>query len=180
VRATEMHTEFSAILEQSVLGKTPGRILLSTKEQHREAAAQLVSQANRRISLFTYDLDAPVYDQSPFLDAIKRLAIQSPHSKISILLQDNQRVQRNGHRLIRLMRQLPSRIELRRPHPDYIEHPENFLLVDGVGYIQRELYTRYEGIIDFYAPLEVRRLEEFFSEVWEQSEPDSELRRLSL
>jgi len=175
-----MHTELNSMLEQSVLGETPGRILLSTKEQHREAAAHLATQANRRISLFTYDLDAPVYDQPSFLDAIKRLAIQSQHSKISILLQNNQRVQRNGHRLVRLMRQLPSRIELRRPHPDYIDHPENFLIVDGVGYIQRELYTRYEGVIDFYAPLEVQRLEEFYLEVWERSEPDSELRRLSL
>ena len=78
------------------------------------------------------------------------------------------------------MRQLPSRIELRRPHPDYVDHSENFLVVDRIGYIQRELYTRYEGTTDFYAPLEAQRLEDFFSDVWERSEPDSELRRLSL
>ena len=175
-----MQTEFSSKIEQSVLGKTPGHILLSTKEQHREATTHLAAQAKRRLSLFTYDLDAPVYDQLSFLDAIKRLAIQSQHSKISILLQNNQLVQRNGHHLIRLMRQLPSRIELRRPHTDYIDHPENFLVADGAGYIQRELYTRYEGVADFYAPLEAHRLEDFFLEVWERSEQDSELRRLSL
>lgn len=175
-----MQTEFNSMLEQSILGKTPGRILLSTKEQHREATAHLAAQAVRRLSLFTYDLDATIYDQIPFLDAVKALAIHSHHSKISILLQNNQSVQRNGHRLIQLMLQLPSRIELRRPHPDYIDHPENFLIADGTGYTHRKLYTRYEGEADFYAPLEVQRLEEFFLEVWERSEPDSELRRLSL
>ena len=99
---------------------------------------------------------------------------------IRILLQDNIRVQREGHRLVEMVRHLPSRIELRRPHADYIDHAENFLVVDGVGYIQRELYSRYEGVADFYAPLISQRLEDFFTEVWERSEPDTDLRRLSL
>lgn len=175
-----MTNDFDHILKESILGKTPGRTPLTTKEEHRLATASLVEQAQRRLRIFTYDLDAPVYDQALFSDAVKRLAIQSHHSIIQILLQNNQSVQRNGHQIIRLMRQLPSRIELRRPPLDYIDHPENFLIVDGCGYIHRELYTRYEGTVDFYDPHQTQRLEEFFSDVWEHSEADSELRRLSL
>lgn len=175
-----MTEEFECKLEESILGKTPGRILLSTKEQHCLATAHLVNQTQRRLRIFTYDFDAPVYDQLPFLDAVKRLAVSSHHAIIQVLLQQNQSVQRNGHHIIRLMRQLPSRIELRRPPLDYIDHPENFLVVDRCGYIHRELYTRYEGVIDFHDPLQAQRLEEFFTDVWEHSEPDSELRRLSI
>lgn len=175
-----MFRDLTKTLEGRILGQTAGHMPLYEKDEHRQVAARLAEQARRRLLLFSYDLDAPIFDQQPFLDSVKKLAISSHQSVIRILLQDNIRVQREGHRLVELARSLPSRIELRRPHADFTDHAENFLVVDGAGYIRRELYSRYEGTADFYAPLVAQRLEGFFAEVWERSEPDSELRRLSL
>ncbi len=82
--------------------------------------------------------------------------------------------------MVQLWRRLTSKIEIRRPHPDYIEHPESFLLVDETGYLHHRFYTGYEAMVDFNSPLETRRLSGFFKEVWEQSEPDSDLRDLHI
>ncbi len=175
-----MHQELCDQLEACVLGESSDRIALSTQEELRHASLCLVRQARHKVSIFSYDLDAPIYDQLPFIEALKQFAIHSHLAQIRILLQDNKRVQRDGHRILELCRRLPSRMELRRPPRDYVDHPENFLVVDGIGYIKRELYSRTEGFVSFHEPLEARRLDEFFEEVWERSEPDSELRRLSL
>jgi hypothetical protein len=168
------------LLDAAILGKSDGQIPLHGPSECRHAAQRLAEQARHKLFLFSYDLDAPVYDQAPFIEAAKNLAIRSPMSQIRILLQDNERVQKEGHRLVALWRRLTSKIEIRRPHPDYIDHPENFLLVDETGYLRWDLYDRYEGRADFHAMLDAGRYADFFQEVWERSEPDSELRRLHI
>lgn len=175
-----MNNDLSTELDKRVLGQTPGHIHLHTCTDHYLVSTRLARQAHHSLHIFSYDLDAPVYGQASFIEAAKQFAITNRNALIKILLQDNGCVQRKGHRLIDLGRKIPSRIELRRPHPDYIDHPENFLIADGLGYIRRDLYTRYDGIVDFHAPLNTQKLEGFFSEVWERSEPESDLRRLSL
>jgi hypothetical protein len=168
------------LLEDAVLGKTSELFHLSTVAEYKHAALNLASQATRSICIFSYDLEPQIYDQTQFLDAVKDLAIRSPLSSIRILLQDNARAQREGHKLIQLWRRLTSKIEIRRPSPDYIEHYENFLIVDDIGYLHRKLYSRYEATAAFDSRLEARRLSSFFNGVWEQSEPDSELRALQI
>ncbi len=168
------------LLEHCVLGSGSGKIILTNVESCRLAVLRLSIQAYRTLDIFSYDLDAALYDHGPFVEAVKSLAIRSPQTRIRILLQSNARVQREGHRLIQLWRRLSSKMELRRPQLDYIDHPENFLLADATGYMHLKTFTRHEGVADFNAKLEADKLGDFFSEVWEHSEQDSELRDLHL
>jgi len=170
----------SDLLAEATLGQTPGRILLEDRRAFQLASQCIVEQATKRIEIFSYNLDAPLYDRAPFLQALKSLALHSRFSRLRILLQNNERVRVQGHRLLELSRRLPSRIEIRRPHPDYIDHLENFLVVDRVGYIRRPIHSRYQGEADFSAPAEAVKLSKFFSEVWQCSESDSQLRLLHL
>lgn len=172
--------ETTAILLDAVLGNTSGKVHLNSVEECRQAALSLASQATKSIYIFSHDLEPQIYNQVPFLDTVKALAIRSRQSCVRILLQDNEKVQREGHGLVQLWRRLTSKIEIRRPHPDYIDHPENFLVVDETGYLHLRFYTGYEATLDFNSRLEARRLSGFFNEVWEQSETDSELRNLHI
>ena len=173
-------TDLDAPLTKPQLGRTPGRMLLEDRDSFRLASERLVVQAARQIEIFSYDLDAPVYDQIPILDAFKSLALHSRFSRLRILLQNNERVRLQGHRLLELIRRLPSRIEIRRPHADYVDNLENFLVVDRMGYVRRPIHSRYQGEGNFNAPAEAAKLSDFFAEVWECSEPDSQLRLLHL
>jgi hypothetical protein len=170
----------SHALDGAILGETSGKLHLNGVSECRDAAVSLANQAKRSIYIFSYDLDSKIYNQADFLEAVKNLAIRSEHSHVKVLLQNNEKVQREGHRLVQLWRRLTSKIELRRPSPDYIDHTENFLLVDKTGYLHRRLYTDYEATVDFNSRFETNRLCMFFNEVWEQSEPDSELRNLHI
>jgi hypothetical protein len=52
------------------------------------------------------------------------------------------------------------------------------LICDDAGYFYRPLASRYEGAANFNNPGEVAKLEKYFMELWERSEPDSEMREL--
>ncbi len=170
----------SPSLDGAVLGESSGQIHLNSVGECRDAALSLATQAKRSIYIFSYDLDHQIYNQVDFLDAVKNLAIRSEHSRVKILLQNNERVQREGHRLIQLWRRLTSKIEIRKPDPDHIDHLENFLIADVTGYLHRRLYSDYEATAAFNSRLEAKQLSTFFQEVWERSEPDSELRNLHI
>jgi hypothetical protein len=101
-------------------------------------------------------------------------------SCLYILLQDGRSAVQNGHRIIELSRRLNSRIQIRRPPAEYLDFGETFLLADNSGYLQRPLYSRYEGTASFNNPGTTRRLKQYFMEVWEHSQPDVEMRRLHI
>ncbi|AKH19867.1 hypothetical protein [Sedimenticola thiotaurini] len=163
-----------------MLAESRERISLQGRDQFRQASEAMVRQAKRTLDIFTYDLDKPVFDQGDFLEAVKQLALTCRGMGIRILLQDSERARREGHRLVDLSRRITSKIEIRRPHEDYIDHPENFIIVDRIGYIRRRNTGLYEGEANFCHPMEARLLTDFFSEVWERSEQESSLRRLHL
>jgi len=163
-----------------LLGSTHELIELVGMEPIREVSAHLVQQSRRELRLFTRDLDAMIYDQRSFLDALKRLALSSSQARIRVLLQDDQPALKYGHRLIELARRLTSSIEIRIPSAEYRDHAANFLVADSSGYIYREIATVYEARADYHDPLEAEHLSAFFDEVWEHSLPDPELRRLYL
>jgi hypothetical protein len=172
--------DLQARIGQGRLGESAGRLALDRRAHFRAAAAGLAAQARREIAILSHDLDAPVYDQAGFIEAVKALAVGSRAARVRILIRTNDRVQREGHRLIELARRLPTSIEIRRVNRDYTERTEEFLVVDEAGYIHRPHYIRHEGEADFHAPLQARQYREFFNTVWDLSEQDSELRRLHI
>ncbi len=167
-------------IDQYVLGESGGPLHLDRPSVCARAVALMASQARRELRIFTPDMQAAIYDQQPFLDALTDLVIGSRYSWVRILIKDPGPAIRNGHRLIELGRRLSSSIEMRRIHPDYQDHALSFLAADDLGVIKSTPSDPREFVAEFYATLEAKRLAEFFDEVWERSEPDPELRRLYL
>ncbi|MEJ2593430.1 MAG: GNAT family N-acetyltransferase [Candidatus Thiodiazotropha sp.] len=169
-----------ADLTLPTLGLTSDLFHLHNADEHLIHAAGMTRQAKRDLALFTLDLDPPVFDQPAFLDAFKTLALRSRYSRIRILLQENTLVLQRGHHLIELAQRLPSVIEIRRPHEDFIDHPEGFLLLDDSGYLHRKSAESYVGIACYHNRHRVNRLQALFDDAWESGTPDRELARLHL
>lgn len=165
---------------EPLLGRDAGTIPLRDAEDFRRTSRHMTEQATRQLDIFTYDLDSRVYDKKPFLKAVKALALSTGNARIRILLQSNERVQKEGHRLVDLARKLPSRIEIRRHNPEYIDHGENFMVVDATGYVRRRQHSQYEGEADFNDRRKAESYRDLFSAIWECSEPDSDLRIVSI
>ena len=153
---------------------------LQTREQVCSMAYRLAAQAQRELLLHTEDVEAAIYDQQLFLDAVSRLVRTHQDAHLWVLVDNSRKTLQQGHRLIELSRRLSSRIQFRRPPSQYRNYGKTFLLCDDVGYFYRPLASRYEGSANFNNPGRTTALKKYFMEVWEHSEADEEMRRLHL
>jgi hypothetical protein len=175
-----MKTGLPENLREQALGEDTEQYSLGLWGENREAALALARQARRSIQIFSHDLEPTVYEHQPFIQAILDLARSGRGSRVQILLHDSERVVKYGHRLVEAAQRLPSSIEIRRPGKGHQDYPQAFLLADQRGLLRRKLSTRPESILAFNAPLEARKLSDFFTSVWDLGASDPELRRLDL
>ncbi len=162
------------------LGTTDLEIELLTRADTRYAIELMVRQARATLDIISRDLDPTLYDQGTFLDLLSKFCLRNRQARVRLLVQDPSTPVKRGHRLIELGRKLSSYIEFRQPHQDYQRYNEAFIVADQCGLIQRPLADRFEGTANFYDPVRASRKLDFFTEVWERSQPHSELRRLYL
>lgn len=167
-------------IQEHKLGATKELLTLESVEDHRRVATAMAQQAGRTLHIFTYDLEAQVFDTPEFEEAVSQLARSSQYAAVRILVQDSSRAVKNGHRLINLAQRLSSKIEIRKPIAEYADVTRAFFVVDEAGYISRALADRFESVANFDDRLTSRDLVAFFNEVWERSQQDPQLRRLYL
>ena len=163
-----------------ILGEDATPIRFDLRAQNRELALALAAQAHRTVAIFTADLDAAVYDDADFLAALIRLATSRSMARVRVLVRDPTPAVKRGHRLIETARRLPSAIQLHRAAPEHRELPEAFLVADESGYIHKSIPGRYEGEACFRAGARCRELLKQFDDMWNVSQPDTELRRLHI
>lgn len=166
--------------ELARLGEESTVYPLEHMEQVRAGSAALASQAQRSLAVMSRDLEARIYDQEPFLEAVKGLALSSRNARIRFLIHDSRYAVRHGHRLIELACGLSTFIAIRPLPEEGAALTEAFLVADERGVLHRPQGDRYQGTLSFNDPLQARDLLRCFDALWERSEPDSELRRLHL
>ena len=158
--------------------KSDNDISLSSRGEVRIINIALTQKASRNIDILSKYFDSDVFDTIEFIEAIKQLSISSKFTKIRILIKDSEPMTKNGHRVIELIQQLTSSIEVRKISEDYKSYNEAFCLYDGKGVIYLHYADRYDGFANFDRPRLATELSNFFNEVWEHSSADSNLRRL--
>ena len=155
-------------------------ISLGSRDEVKVINIAMAQQTSRTIDIISRHLDPAIFDTPDFIDAIKKLSISSKFTKIRILIKDSDPMTKNGHRLIDLIQQLTSSIEVRKISEEYKSYGEAFTLFDSKAVIYLRHSDRYEGLANFNRPRLVTELSNFFNEVWEHSAPDANLRRLHL
>ena len=162
------------------LGETKAEVQVETVAENRNAAISLSKQAHHSIDIFTQDLDAEIYNNKAFEEALFTLTKRHPSTRIRILVHDSMKAVRNGHRIIRLAQNLTSSIAIHNPSKEYKDEKCAFLVVDQLGMLYRinGNNRNYNASINFMSPQRAGKLTEFFNEVWEHSAPDIQTRRI--
>lgn len=153
-------------------------ISLSSRDEVKIINIALTQKATRTIDIISKNLDPGIFDIPDFIEAIKQLSISSKFTKIRILIKDSEPMIRNGHRLIEIIQQLTSSIEIRKISEEYKSYNEAFSLFDTRGVIYLRYDDRYEGFANYDHPRMAAELSNLFNEIWEYSEPDANFRRL--
>lgn len=165
-------------LQNFTLGATHRELTAGSSEELRLITQHMVDQAKRSVHIVSRHMDPALYNQREFIDALRQLARRSKYTQIRILIQDGTPAVKNGHQLIQLSQRLSSYVKIRKLHDDYKDYLRAFMVVDGEGFVLREISDRYEATADYHAPRQAKELIKFFTEAWEISEPDPQLQRL--
>jgi len=173
---TDTESEF----DDYQLGELDKVIHVETMEACRNAALAIAKQTHRTLVLQSYDLEPLIYDTSEFLEAVRQIAVNSTHASIRILIEDSRKIVTGGHRLVGLMRQLTSFIEIRKINTDLKSCSDAFVIGDETALLYRRQAQRYEGFVNFNDRGRCRQIMSDFRDSWEKAAPDPELRRLHI
>jgi len=156
------------------------RWVISTKEEMRLAAMEVVREASRKVSIFTHDLEPGIYDDPEFLEIVKRLVLSQTYARIRVLISDPTRAVKNGNNFVHLGRRLNTYIEFRHVREDLRTHAEAFCIADETALVYRLQASRWEGIADTHEPAVARLYSKMFDEIWLASEVATEFRQLGI
>jgi hypothetical protein len=165
-------------IEEYRLGVDHEELTLTSLDDNIAVVDALAGQAQRKLQLFTRDLEPRLYDREPFYQALRQLAISHRNVEIQILVMDSDRVVKEGHRLINLGRRLTTYMQFRKVAEDYRETSSSYLIVDERAFLYRNLAVQYEGIANFNSPYQAQEYARHFDAIWQHSSPDPNLRQL--
>ena len=159
---------------------SPDLFLLEGLQDFQDHSLKLGTQARRKIAILSRDLDALVYADNAFIDAISNFVRSSRNAQVQILVKDTKPLVESGHKLAKLHQRLSSKILLRK----LTVEPENtdmgFMLCDTDALLYKNDEDFYKGFANFNGAVEVKRLRDTFDYVWEYGEAEPELQILNI
>ena len=135
--------------------------------------------ARRKLFILSPDLDHTLFAYEPFLTAISEFTRRSRHVTARVLVEDTKSIAEVAHPLLELARRIPSKLEMRRLPEDNLPRRSFIVADDAAVWVQPEPQV-YVGWINLNDRVEARRLSETFTNLFERSTDDPELRLLSL
>ncbi|WP_456406691.1 DUF7931 domain-containing protein [Thiolapillus sp.] len=171
----------SSELRAFVLGETSETFSISTFDDLKLHTCRMAAACRRQLDISAHRLNPEIYNQACFVEAVRQLIIRHANTRIRILVADTEELARGGSRLVQLAQSMPSSMEMRRRAEEFSGDQRSFMLADDSGFILRNLWNDLNNArLDYNSPYTVRNLAAEFLGMWEQSEPDPALRRLSI
>lgn len=145
-----------------------------------DALAQCAAEPTRTLLIYSQYLDHTLFDRPEIVDALSTFVRSAPPATLKILIHSSQPMVSQGHKLLELARRIDSKIEIRRVPDDLATDVHTYVVWDQRGYWLMPDYRDYDGLTNFYDPVQASRLAERFDYLWNLSSPDPELRILRI
>ncbi|HEC73753.1 MAG TPA: hypothetical protein ENI26_05195 [Methylophaga aminisulfidivorans] len=156
------------------------KIILDSRDQAKKNVQALIQSARQEIIFFGPMLDDIMFNNDDCIQQLTQFLTQSQRTRARFLVHDTRKNSARGHRLISLSQRLSSKIHIHQTGLNDKQQHHLFLLIDTKAYLYCPNNERYEGIVDFDAAATVREKQKQFEEMWAQSIPDVNVRRLQL
>lgn len=150
--------------------------VLSSIEEMRAAVNRIAAGAQRLLSIYTPDLEPDLYDQTEFLDIVKRFVLARNFAKVRVMLRDAVRVQRDSNRFMAMGRRLTSYIEIRAELNPIPQGAVSYIIADDRAVAVRTRANAWEGVADFDNRAVARAQLDQFDVLWQAHQPTTTLR----
>lgn len=155
-------------------------IAFDSREQAAQLALELIQSARREICFFGPKIDPVLFDNEAVIDSLSEFSRRSPRTQIRIVAIDTHKNVVNSHQLLPLAQKLTSSIKIHLADRKHRDLRQQFLLIDDTAYLFSPNAERYKGRVEKYAPAVVKEMQQDFEQIWNQSKPDRNTRRLHI
>lgn len=159
--------------ERAPVANASGSVeVVESLEEMRNAINVVAASAQRLMSIYTPDLEPEIYDQSAFLEIVKRFVLARRFAKVRVLLDHRARLVRDQHRFIAMSRRLTSYIDLRvAPRPGE-QRAAAYIIADDRAIAYRVQVGAWDGVADYNNPPVARLHLAEFDAAWIACEPE--------
>ncbi len=157
-------------------GPSESITMLTCLEDVREAVIRVAGGAQRLMSLYTPDLEPQFYEQTDFLEIMKRFVLARSFAKVRVILADPQRMIRDNNRFLAMARRLTSYIDIRIAPGEARRPFASYLIADDRALVYRTNSESFDGVADFNNPAIARLHLNHFDEIWHAVTPEFNLR----
>ncbi|NKC13347.1 MAG: hypothetical protein GKR94_14490 [Gammaproteobacteria bacterium] len=140
----------------------------------------MMQQARARVDWVSRNLDRRLFDERELVAAFKNLAFTRRHLRVRMVVMDTGPLVRQDHRLVSLVKRLPTYFSIRGPNRDHKHFNASLVIIDRTGYIYRPHSDLYAGQVCFNDPVRAGELTRQFDEIWEAGQPDVNLRQMTI
>jgi hypothetical protein len=149
-------------------------------QDNKASFLRVLENAARRVDWLTFDMDPLTTDDTAVIDQMSRLARSHESSCVRILLVQPERLQGKRHRLLLLMQQLGSKIQMRTAtEQQKRELVSCFAVCDKSMWYRRPIATQWEFEAGD-APTISRVLLGEFDDLWQHADQHHPFRRLEI
>jgi len=145
--------------------------VLTSIDDVRQATRRVAASAQRLMSIFTPDLEPPVYDDPQFLEIIKHFVLSHSFAKVRVLAHRPLRLIGNTNRFVAMSRRLSSYIEIRIADPQFANRSSAMLIADSHAVMFRAQAASWDGVAGYNQPPIARMHLQDFDEMWFGSAP---------
>lgn len=153
---------------------------LQTAADCAAAALRLLGAARERVRILPQCADLRYLTDEAAITALRALLLRNRRARLEMLLPPDLARDDQGRPLWDLACRLTSSIAVHRLADEDAQLTEAWLTVDQRGYLHRPQAERLHGQASLDQPPRARDLNQRFASLWLASEPDPDLRRLSL
>jgi len=155
-------------------------ITLNSAKDFQEKVMELVLQAQKRLTIFTPNLEPELYDNNAFVDATLQLMKRSRHTEIRILALETKHLVEGGHRLLKLLRYTDQQFQLKKTGGDPTSKIAAYFICDDHSIIRRQDAGVYQGLCYTEDRARVKNQQDEFDLLWAKAIPDADLRQLTI
>lgn len=155
-------------------------VRLETIDAFRALSLELVQAARFGLLIFSEDLEAWLYDNDAFADAVMDLVQKQRNTSVRILVRDTKALLEHGHRLLRISHRASEKIQIRKLPTTISEKFPNYLIADDKGLLFRPDVQDMQGIGYHDYRARVKPLLEDFKQLWARATTPPDLRQHTL
>lgn len=145
--------------------------VVASLAEMRAAVNRVATSAQRLMSIYTPNLEPELYDQTEFLDIMKRFVLARNFAKARVLLGEAGRAIRDNNRFIAMGRRLQSYIDIRVVQHRIPQQAAAYIIADDRAIALRPRDDRWDGIADFNNPAIARAHLAEFDAIWLANAP---------